>query len=60
MHAGGFQRAQTLLRPFNLGTPPCPLGRLMPRGSQKLSPRLDYNNNNSSNNNSSNNTGCTL
>ena len=28
--------------PFNLGTPPLSLGRLMPRGSQKLSPRSNY------------------
>jgi hypothetical protein len=36
----------SLLGPFNVGTPPCPLGVLMPRGiprgSQKLSPRSNY------------------
>ena len=35
---GGFQRIDGVLRPFNLGTPPCPLGVQCPGGPKSVPP----------------------
>ena len=35
---GGFQRIGGVLRPFNLGTPPCPLGVQSPGGPKSVPP----------------------